>query len=60
MDHQRLPEFASSARLYLVNDGLHVGLVFVVAIEKSGPLLWTDSEPCVHRHLDNLTVMFAT
>ena len=48
-----------SLTLYLVNDGLHVRLVFVVSIEKSRPLLWADSKTCVHRHLYDLTVVFS-
>ena len=34
--------------------------MLVVSIEKSGPLLWTNTKTCVHGHLDNLTVMLAT
>ena len=44
----------------LVDDGLHVRLVFVVSIEQSGPLLWTDTKASVHSHLDDLTVMLST
>ena len=34
--------------------------MLVVSIEKSGPLLRTDTKTSVHSHLDDLTVMLAT
>ena len=51
-----------NARLlpYLVNDRLHVRLMLVVSIEQSGPLFRADAQTCVHRHLDDLTVMLTT
>lgn len=45
---------------YLVDDRLHVRLVFVVAIEQSGPLLGADTKTSIHCHLDDLTVMLTT
>ena len=51
-----LPKFLAD----LVYDGLHVRLVFVVTIEKSGPLLGADTKTSVHGHLNDLTVMLTT
>ena len=52
----RLPKFLAD----LVYDGLHVRLVFVVTVEKSGPLLGADTKTSVHGHLDDLTIMLTT
>ena len=41
----------------LVNDGLHVRLVFLVSIEKSRPLLWTDPQPTLHGNPDYLGIV---
>lgn len=46
--------------LYLVYDGLHVRLVFVVSVEKRGPLLWTDPQTSLHSHSNDLAIVFTT
>lgn len=45
--------------LHLINDGLHVTLVLVIPIEQGRPLLRADTQPRLHRHADNLTIMLA-
>ena len=44
--------------VYLINDGLHVTLVFVVPIEQGRPLLRADPQSSLHGHADDLTIMF--
>lgn len=44
--------------MYLVNDRLHVALVFVVSIEQRGPLLRADAQPRLHGHANDLAVVF--
>lgn len=44
---------------YLVDDGLHVGLVRLVPVEQRGPLVRGDAEAALHGDLDNLGVVFA-
>lgn len=44
---------------YLVDDGLHVGLVGLVPIEQGGPLVGSDAEAALHGDLHNLGVVFA-
>ena len=43
---------------YLVNNGLHVRFVLLVAIEKGGPLLRVNAKPRLHGYPDNLCIMF--
>ena len=45
---------------HLINDGLHVRLVFMVAVEQRGPLLGADAEPRLHGHADDLPVVLST
>lgn len=44
---------------YLINDGLHVGLVGLIPIEKRGPLVRGNTQASLHGNLDDLGVMFS-
>ena len=45
---------------YLIDDGLHVGLVGLVSVEQRGPLVGGDAQTPFHGDLHNLGVMLAS